>query len=551
MWNPLRALSYPSPLGTAAVLSLAALAYLLTMPGAWQVETPLPWDESGHYLEALEFADALRGMERPLLRNALLGPDLYPPLHPVCLGTWMVCFGSEPRAWFAFGLAVWLGTTYLLLRVHPLAALIFVAAPGLGAIAPSLMVEPLANLFLVATLLSTPHRRSADGGSGRLHFVGFGALMLLTLLTKYNVGLPLIPAAIVVVALARDRRYAIAMGCTVLGVLALFALYLTVQTQGWEMFWSFAVNRANSAGMPPLERLAWYFGVFVRGAVVHPMVAGALLALAGTGAVAATIRRRGHAQLPPAAPRIAMASAYVGFALVALSQHAYLLERSLLGPTVALWVILGSVLALAPVRWLRGAVLTCMLIALVLASTGGLTERRKWSEVDYPATLTTLTGLSEEISTELAGEGLVRVVGTFNEFGAGWVKVLHRRAGSRVALGIDAPFPLQAERDRWPSQWDPRYEEIAAQWARDDTRTIVAIEVAPASTFDSPDYAAWNAWKLNLVRAVRESGRFEATRASMTTNGVTITVFRPLGHAAISPHPARTPDGLAPDSRTS
>jgi hypothetical protein len=273
-----------------AAVVLAALLYLLFLPMGWTDDTPLPWDEAGHFVDAYALSEGVREGDGAGIRRVLLGPDQYPPGHSVVLGLWMWIFGATVSASLTLGFVIYAATALLLARVHLVAALLFLVSPFFGGIAPALMVEPLADLLLVAALVCFPNSR-AHSMRCVVKFVAFGLLVLATVLTKYNVGLPLIAAALITAASMRDRRILIATSITSAAVVLGWVAFLHAQTDGWEMFREFAVNRSNSAGAGLLARLDWYALTFRRDLLTHPLIGAILVGVIGVGLVERFARR--------------------------------------------------------------------------------------------------------------------------------------------------------------------------------------------------------------------------------------------------------------------
>ena len=129
------------------------------------------------------------------------------------------------------------------------------------------------------------------------------------------------------------------------------------------------------------------------------------------------------------------------------------------------------------------------------------------------------------VGDTFADGGFVRVVGTFNEFGAGWVRLLQARSAQPVTVTVDVPYPLDRDRDALDPRWDPAYGSIVDGWTRDGTRAVVAIEVDPRSSYFYESYRRWSAWKLNLLHALDQSGAFSRVRTDSLEAGVNIVVY--------------------------
>lgn len=512
----------PALAGRTATLSLvllAALSYLASIPLGWHSDTPLTWDQAHHYLGADQVASGLSHGDGRDLREALLGPDLYPPGHSVLLGTWMALAGSDMRSWLILGLLMHLGIALLLARAHWLAGLAFLFSPLSSSLAPSMMVEPAACLLLAAALTCFP---DADRPTWR-RSLGFGLLATAVLLTKHNVGLPLLPAALVAAAAVGGRRLLVRTLAAVGLALALWLFFLWAQDDGIAGFLRFARNRANAADQGPLMRLGWYAGVFARD-VVPGWPAAVVLLVAPLLGIWRLIGSRRLATPWPAAGRFTLALAYVAMALIALVRHDYLLSRNLVGPSVALLAAAGLAAAGLP----RPRLLAAAAAAVLLASLAWAphTSRAALLEKQFPTSITALTPLSAAITGRFDDAfGRVRVVGTFNEFSPGWVRILARREAPDLAVSIDVPYPLTGTRSGRDARWAPDYDAIVEQWTGDGTGRVIALLVTPDSPFDTADYRHWNAWKANLAVALQRSAAFAEVERQPVAAGVELAVF--------------------------
>lgn len=506
---------------TIALAALAVMSYLFSIPFGWGQDTPLPWDQAGHYHEAVRLAGGLTTGDQDALRSTLLGADLYPPGHTVVVGAWMALTNASLQSWIVLGLLVHVGTVLLLARAHWFAGVAFLLSPLLISLAPSVMVEPVACLLLAAALAVYP----ALGRETWARTMAFGLLTTGVLLTKYNIGLPLLPAALIAAAVADDRRTLGRVAVAMVAALALWMLFLMAQDDGWASFLRFARNRANAADQGILERLGWYARVFAGNVMPGWPAAVMVCALPAVG-IARLIQARRTGGRWEAGPPFVLALAYVLAALAALVRHDYLLSRNLIGPSVALLMAVGWVLASWPQG--RGRVLVVVPLLVLLASTTWAHHASRRDQLDrmFPPELTSLAPLSRAVAEQLTPlDGRVRLVGTFNEFSPGWVHIIRRRAAPRVPFGIDAAYPLASTRSGRDPRWVPEYDGIVDRWSRDGTGRVIALLVTPGSPFDTADYRHWNAWKANLALALGHSAAFTEVERRQVTAGIELVVF--------------------------
>lgn len=508
--------------GVLLTAVLAVLSFNLAWPVGWTRSSPLPWDEAGHYQGAVDVAQGITSGSTEVLRSAVFGADQYPPVHSLALGAWMSICGNGVASWLTFGLLVYVLTAVLLARIHAGAGLLFVGLGMFGGLAPSLMVEPLAVLWVVIALRVMPAEL------GTRHEVGQFALAwvaaFLALMTKYSFGLPLVGAMSLACLVRWERRMSIGAAIGAAMTLSLWAMFLSVQDQGWDMFRSFARNRANSIGASPMDRLVWYLESFR-----HWWLGSALLGLGLSGAlVLALVRVARHWRDPRnVAPIALLVSTLTAFAL-----HPYLLGRNLVVVVVAAVIMLGH--GMASLNWSRRWIpLHAALILLGLMSIPTANRfRTSLIGAYYPECARDLEPVSRVVGSELGLGELVRVVGTFNEFGPGWIQLLRARQAPDTAVAIDAPYPLSRSRERLDPRWDAQYRREVEGWREDGTDRVVGLELTDDSPFLTEDYERWGRWKRHLVRALDESEGF--ARVSVDTlhgPGVVVSVFEPLGRA--------------------
>lgn len=491
------------------MLVLGSILYFLALPMGWTHSAPLVWDSAGHLHQAARIQQSLEAIDILGLLKQAFSADQYPPLHSLILGTWFAAFGLSVQSWLAFGFFVMIATLLLLNRISPLTSVIYLCYVLLGGLAPTLMVESLALMFLAAVFAF--FHALQDHTAPRIRTgLALGLLMSGVILTKYNIGLPLIVALPAAALLPRDRhtlRTAL-IGSSIAA--ATFVLFLTIQADGWSMFFRFAENRSNSEDYSAPQRLLWYFRAFRDLYVVWaPWLAFILFA------PLLALRSR---------PLVWTASvAYLVASLVVLSGYEYLLSRNLAGPAVALAIAAGCHPAWARPLTRFAVVPVCFGVVFAFLS---LSERREMVHRYYPDEAMALSSLSSAVQAQLPTSDSTHLLGTFNEFSPGWVRLMNEVYGSNSHLRIDAPYPLESSRSGLDAQWDPRYVEWAQKIEDSKTDLVLGIEVDPTSPYFSEGYRAWSAWKRNLVRAVSESGEFHRIERTEYAPGVYLSVFR-------------------------
>ena len=189
--------------GPALVIAvwMGSLAVLSESPRVTpQSDTPLNWDMAGHLLEAGEIRTALRDGDLTAVLEIVRAPSVYPPLYHLSLGAWMASLGDGERSLRIF---MWSISILAVLGIHigfrtvasPAAstAFLFTAliVTGLGQFAAytqAFMLDaPGSALAMLSLGLLAWHDRRPGWRRGAI----VAASMLATVLTKYNIGLPL------------------------------------------------------------------------------------------------------------------------------------------------------------------------------------------------------------------------------------------------------------------------------------------------------------------------------------------------------------------------
>lgn len=497
-------------LSLIAILSVALFAAVA--PLHWPAEQPLQWDMSHHYLGALEFATALRSGSAARIVDELRQPDLYPPVHSVVFGTWFAGGVGSPTSYLTLNAILYVASALLIARHSYSGALLFCCLILNGALAPTLMVEPLATFFLVASLtylsFGLEHRSWVPS-------LGIGLLVGATLLTKYNVGLPLL-AAVPLSGFVLGTRRAILRGLcgAAIGGLMLL-LFLRFQEDGMTMFRRFAENRENMSDLSPIQRLGLYADIFDERYVGNRFAA---LLAAGLGAWSLLGRRP-----------VAVASfSYFALSLAAFSMHPYVLSRNLATPAAALAVAFGvgvQRLGIRPRFKIARPILTGACLVLAVST---LPNRREETKKFFPDTDAGLQELGDAIEASFHEPTSMRVIGSFNEFSPGWTQVLAERANFEGTLRFSMPYPLEAMRASRPSAWDLEYRRAIERWAPSGESVVIGIALTNESPLRTEDYERWSEWQQNLVEALGQNSLYSLASLDSLSTGVVMSVFEKL-----------------------
>lgn len=502
------------------ILVFCAAIYVYELPYGWSNYTPLNWDQSFMYLQATRVADGLRHADWSLIRPAVRGSNTYSLGHNVSLGSWFLAFGNDISAWVTFGFITFVGTALLLFYIGgAVSGIAFTASPLFLAMAPSLMVEPLAGMLLALTIALFPVNSRARNAWA---FAAFGLAATAVILTKYNVGLPILPAAIFAALLTRERRFILGVTSACVAASLVWAAFLTWQDNGWTEFTGFARNRSNSADLSSFDRLGRYTAAFSEDYVGSLFLALVLTALA-IAALLILIGQKPWAE-PISSGRLAFVVSYVIMSMVALSNHEYFNPRSASGPIIAL-LVAGGMVAKQIRQPPRGA-LSAVVLAVCL--TGLFVDHRPVSYREgwfFPPKSNELQALSNAVLQNLQIDKSAKVVGTFNEFSEPWVTLLASRHGQGLHVSVDASYPLQWERTGLSHEWSTEYIGLVDGWYENGLDRILGIVVKDDSAYATEDYELWNRWKLNIVRAAVESLKFKQTETVALPGSLTLLIL--------------------------
>lgn len=521
----------------ALAVSLGVALFLACPAPRLDETTPLPWDMSHHYLGALSIRTGICNASPAMLVAALRESDLYPPGHSIMLGTWMAAFGERSKSVRAFQLSSWLFLLWVLWYARSCqpardgrpffaaaAAALLLTTP-LMALSKSLMVEVPATGLAMASLVLMGRQRFDSARAA----VALAVIIAACLLTKYNIGLPLIPAglAVGIIRLVRgERRRALLMLLATLAASAVWVAFLAWQHEGWQSFLAFARNRANAEHVSFSSRLSWYLHLYRHSFVPAPWLAWILWPLGLLGLA----RWRN--------PLALGAWVYVASALAALGQHAYLLDRNLVSISAVFIIAVGcgasalTGLLAAQRRFARLVLFGSLLLVCAAGLLRAPGLERGWCRSMYPTSSATLADLSTYVVGRFSDCHSCLVVGAFNEFSPAWLRILWngRRPATTDQLTVDLPFPLTAGRERDDPRPDPAYAATLDDWAASSgAECAIAIEVLPGSVFSTDDYHRWNAWKRNYVDALRSSPWFMLVDSRLAAGGgVRVRIYRRL-----------------------
>lgn len=493
----------------SVLLALSIVHFNYAMPGGLTDTTPLNWDMSGHLLMAQEYAGLIRDGDVAGLYERLRQGSIYPPLYHLTLAVWILLVGSGTVALSVFmGLTPIFAVLGLVLgfrqeHIRPAFAAIFVASlivlgqAHFTSLSHAHMLDaPAAAMALLALgLLASCHDRPS-----RLREVLATLAIIGAIQTKFNFGLPLLPAAGVlalVALLKRDRRRFFVFARVATAAFLVWAIYLTWQSGGWDAFRNFSKNRSNSEEWSTLYRAFRYLqlhGDINYGNQVISALLG-LLALVGL----TRVRQPFHQ----------VCLVYFFAVLISVSFHSYFLDRLFLGAGVVVAVLAAygfqRIISLLDGRNLHlGAV--AMVIGVAAAgwlAFGNRSSIDRQYAIIFPEKNAMLAELSEHIQETMKEHRNLRVLGTFNNFSEPWTRILWNRTrgpGARDGLGLEYPFFLDQSRTGWDSSHDPRYAtELTRQLEDEHADLIIGIVPHEDSRWRDGDYLQWNAWKLNYI----------------------------------------------------
>lgn len=476
-------------------------------------DTPLNWDMAGHVLKADEIRVALRNGDLAAVLDIMRAPSVYPPLYHLSLGTWMAGFGNGDRS-----LRFYMWTTSILAILGCCIGLRTVKSPAASTafLFTALVVSGLGQFaaYTQAYMLDAPGTALAVLSLGLLAWhecrpgwrrgAVVAAAILSTILTKYNIGLPLFISLLALGLRALSggggRRRIVPLAGIGLAVALGWLSFLIWREAGWRSFLDFSTNRSNSADLTVwargVEHVRLYCAMNFRG-VGAPLLLG-LLAVVG-------VARFRH-------PFWLVCAAYFSSSLAAIVSHDYLLDRLQMAPGVVFVVLAGfgviAALELGPSRRPRLAIMghgAFVLVAGLITATNGPAIAAQLARI-YPAENVRLAPVSRYVRELAAQNEQVTLVGTFNEFSAPWASLISRESGQtppRAGIRSDFGYPLPQQRTGWDSGYDPIYKAaLRRQLASMPAGIVAALVPDQGSMWRGGDYNLWNAWKLNYIAAL-------------------------------------------------
>ena len=486
-------------------------------------DTPLLWDMAHHTLRSEALASTIRDTDLKSTLAQLRTWDVYPPFLYVAAAGAMLLADAQNWAWSLLRILLWC-TAFLAMWL------------GLSTKEKSSIWVAMALLAGNAQLLSLSSQRMLDFPAAVVALLALACLVRLhakpsvsrgivacaacaaALLSKHNAGLPLLPVAWMLATeriWRRDTRGSIALISVTILALIVWAAFLTWQDHGWKSFLSFAVNRANSADLNPLERARWYLASWARRGYGNEWLALQLVV------VVFALRARST-----------VAFATCGYAIcsfAAICFHPYLLDRNFTSTAVMLcipcaigWVKIGRISVVRQAQPLLVGAAVVLLLAV---------SRQRAAE-DYdrvvPERLELLSPASTQLSAWFADGGRTTTFGSFNELSSPWLELLWARTGRpKSELALELPYPLPRRREGLDSSPNKHYNTQFERWTESGLpEFVITLELDARSPFRSGDYAAWNAWKQNYISLVERSSEFLLIdRYWFESAGLTISRF--------------------------
>jgi 4-amino-4-deoxy-L-arabinose transferase-like glycosyltransferase len=477
---------------------------------------PLSADEAGHALPAARMAIALREGNLRGFLEATQREVVWPFLHPWVVTPFFLACGISARvARLASLVTFGVGLTLLPALARELArgsdredgAHRESSSPALlGWLSAALLVtattwelvctvmsEALGMALTLAVLLAEARAARRQRISG---YLVCGVLVAATFFTKYSYGLPLM-AAILLSLAWRGRRGAWAPFVAALAGMAVpIAVWLAWilfpdPRRATELLGAF-VNRDE--GLHGLADLSFYPAA-AASALGKPAALVTLLLLA-----AALARGPWQRRLP--------ARLFVGVALLMLTLHPNKQVRYLFAALPVVLILAETELA-DRLRRLRGrGALWAALVVIVLVARNPLVEIREAAASAAPfEQARPILAYAEEHVSDRQPVLFLGTTGLLPHLALTW-QLLEREQREPAVDLLLFPRPGDAEgayRTGYPAQAGPEYgAALEKALASGRFRSVVTLELGPASPF-LPDWLAkWDAFGQNYVRAMTE-----------------------------------------------
>ena len=473
---------------------------------------PLSADEAGHALPAARMAFALRDGSLRGFLDATHREVVWPFFHPWVITPFFLVFGVSAHvarlvSLVTFGAVLGLIPLFaheLARDAEPGAHRESSALPALGWLSIAVLItatpwplvamvmsESLGMLLTLAVLLAEARAARRQSVAG---YVLAGLLAAATFFTKYSYGLPLM-AAILLGLVGRRRQggfapLAPALAGMGLPIAAWLAWMLLPNPFRAPALLGAFVNRDE--GLRGLAGLAFYPRVVVSAIGMSVAVVSALLLLASVAR--GRLGRRRPAVL------------FVGVALLMLMVHPNKQARYLLPILPVLFVLAETELS-DWLRRLRGReILWPALAVMVLVARDPLNEIR-WGSVGK-ARLEDARPIVAYVESIVGDRQPVLFLGTTGmlpHLALTWEILEHRKREPAVDL---LPFPAAGPagpryRAGYPPGDGPEYDvALREALASGRFRSVVTLELGPASPFLPQWLAKWDAFGQNYVRAM-------------------------------------------------
>lgn len=293
----------------AGTILILMVIYLSVM--SWHYSTRQPdMDEAVHIREGQEFAFAYAHFDLARLGELVSRPQWYPPGHGMLLGLWFLLWGSSIAAarlystfcFLVLGGALWVCSkrmsafTGSRLAIFPVLLLVsdagHIAGGAIG------MLEVPAAAWSVITLLAAQVAFVESGQRRTKLHVAAGVAALVTFLTRYSYGIPLVAALGVtyLVHLIRssknkDSLKRAALDCSAFGAPVAIPIGLWLFGLG-QLRWLLAYSSAQPANVErwSLDNLVVYPQFLFQSGPYH----GLAVALFAGGFAWAAVSRRGR-----------------------------------------------------------------------------------------------------------------------------------------------------------------------------------------------------------------------------------------------------------------
>ena len=492
-------------------------------------QPPPKWDEAHHLLFAWQiWADLTEGSIIKFLRDSY-AQILWSFLHSWWVAGFMTVFGVTDFGARIASFAAMIISVLLVFNIGkrlykepvPWSGLLAVALflmlgslPGLAAECMMEMPAVMMSFFALLLFIRAEQKRTRAG------YAQFGCALAAAFLMKYNFGLVLIAAFVVVavseISFNRAESYWHSAIVVLVPLVLVFVFWLIVPKFRLYQYLETLVNRPHGP-----QELGWaYFGFYPK--VIYADFGWWVVLLAG-----AIIQALWY--LKDRVMRLLFCVGVLSFGIIIFHQtkdtrYIYTVYLGLI-PLASFAVVSWTSALLKGFPRLRAGLLMFVMVAMFLRPVAVLAKPRMPTEREVIS-----RAVAAYVVDQLKNGQAVFIIGEFNSVSAHLISwELHKR-GDRMAVhqSMDHKPALEGVTAFTPGSGGPAaLPKLAALLEKLSVDTVLTIGLEKTSPFYDGDYRTWNEWKQKYVDLLSGvPGYTKMAAQEFASVGLAVTVYR-------------------------